>query len=185
VNWKRSLVSAAKAVIARLLNKQGGTIVSQDGKSYLCDDIVLGDQWRSIKYRVRAVGWLAACFFPAVFLSLGLSQKGNIEFAAWVFFVFLVGQFTFRLFRERSIIRNRAGSVATVIGAARKPLEAGHVRSLRYRFAAADGKIYSGKSGWTGKTLPQVGQTVPVLYKQNDPSHNLALFDFWFYTFNF
>jgi hypothetical protein len=157
----------------------------QSDELRLCNDVVLEAQLRSIEYRARAVGWLTACLFPGVFLSLGLSQRGNIAFASWVFFVYLVSVFAFRLFRERSIIGNHAGSVATIVRASRKPLEAGHVHSFRYRFVAADGKIYSGKSGWTGRALTHVGQKVPILYERNDPSHNLALSDFRFYTFNF
>ena len=150
----------------------------------LCNDEVLEAQLRSIGYQMKVVGWLTACFFPIVFLALGLSQKGVIELASWVAFVYLVCRFGFQLRRERSIIRNQAGSVATVVKAFRKPLEAGYVNSIWYSFMAADGRVYPGKSGWTGKKLPDVGQAVPILYKRNDPSHNLALFDFRFYTFN-
>src|SRR5579871_799952 len=166
-------------------SKYYGAIMPQNDESLLRDDLGLEAQLRSIGHRVRAVGWLTACFFPAVFLSLGLTQKGNIAFASWVFFVYLDCVFGFRHFRERSIIQNQATAVATVVRASRTPLESGYIYSVRYRFVAADGKTYTGKSGWTGRALPHVGQTIPMLYKRKDPSRNLALFDFRFYTFNF
>jgi hypothetical protein len=158
--------------------------MQQNNGSQLCDDVVLEAQLGRVEHRVKVVGWLTAFFFCTLFLSLGLSQKGNIEFASWVFFILLGGAFLFRLFRERSIILSQAGSVATIISASQKPFEAGHVHSVRYNFAAG-GRIYTGKSGWSGRALPNVGQTIPILYKRDNPSRNLALFDFRFYTFNF
>jgi hypothetical protein len=161
------------------------SIFKQSGVSGLRGDEVLEAQLGSIENRVNAVGWVVACFFPALFLALGVSQRGYIRFASWVFFVFLAVQFSFRLLRERSIIRNRRTAVATVVAESQKPLEAGWVGSVRYRFSTDDGRIYTGKSGWIGRSLPHVGQTVPVLYKQSDPCINLALLDFRFYAFDF
>ena len=134
---------------------------------------------------MKIAGWMVACFLPVVFLIVGVSRGGAVRYASWAVFIFLVSQFAFRIRKERSIIRDQAGSVAKVVGAFRKPLEAAHISSIGFRFVAADGRVYSGRSGWTGKKLPHVGQVVPILYNRDDPSNNLALFDFRFYIFNF
>lgn len=61
-----------------------------------------------------------------------------------------------------------------------KGFETGQVYSIRYRFTAADGKDYVGKSGW-GRHTEQVGSEVTVLYCRKEPSLSFITSDFYFY----
>jgi hypothetical protein len=64
-------------------------------------------------------------------------------------------------------------------------MEAGYFYSVRYRFLCSDGKVYAGKSGETGKVLPDEGETVPALYRRSDPNQNSTSATFWFYRFTY
>jgi hypothetical protein len=97
--------------------------------------------------------------------------------------VALVG--LYRLRKERALLSDYELAVATVSQRIVTEIEAGYSYSVRYRFLGSDGKVYVGKSGSTGKVLPQEGGTVPILYKRSDPSQNSTLATFWFYRFTY
>lgn len=55
-------------------------------------------------------------------------------------------------------------------------------RSIKYQFVAFDGKQYRGESGW-GTRRVTVGSEISVLYMPLDPTVNIPLKGFLFYSF--
>lgn len=91
----------------------------------------------------------------------------------------------YRLRKERALLGDYELAVATVSQRTLTEMETGYSYSVRYRFLGSDGKVYIGKSGSTGKVLPDEGETVPVLYRRSDPNQNSTLATFWFYRFTY
>jgi hypothetical protein len=56
-------------------------------------------------------------------------------------------------------------------------------RSVKYQFVAFDGKQYQGESDW-GTQRVSVGSEIPVLYLPLDPTVNVPVKRFIFYSFH-
>jgi hypothetical protein len=119
-----------------------------------------------------------------MFLVLGVAQKGYVALAAWVLFLLVAVAFAARLVQEYRIISSPVTASAVVTALRRKPLEAGYVYTIRYRFTAEDGKDYIGNSAWTGEKLAVEGEPIAILYCRRQPSFNLPVRDFRFYNIN-
>jgi hypothetical protein len=127
------------------------------------------------------VGWIAALFFPGMFLVLAVNQKGYVALAALVLFFLVAVAFAARFVQEYRIISSPTIASAVVKALRQKPLEAGHVYSIKYRFTAEDGKDYIGSSGWSAEKLGE-GERITVLYRQKEPWRNFPIRDFRFYN---
>jgi hypothetical protein len=56
-------------------------------------------------------------------------------------------------------------------------------RSVKYEFVAFDGKQYQGESDW-GTQRVSIGSEIPVLYMPLDPTVNVPLKRFLYYSFH-
>lgn len=134
-----------------------------------------------VGHHYRIGGWVSACFFPGMFMLLAITRRGYVSLASWLLFLLVAIAFGTRLIQECRIISAPVLATGVVNAFRRKPLEAGHIYSVRYRFRADDGKEYIGSSGWTGKKLPAEEEPIQILYWRKQPSRNLPIFDFRFY----
>ena len=131
--------------------------------------------------RFAASGWLFAIIGTAGIAVFGWGVP------AWVagcgsILIAVVG--LYRLRKEHLLLRDYQTVIATVSQLTKtEGVEGGWFYSVRYRFAASDGRVYLGKSGSTERELPSERNTIPVLYKRTDPNQNEALATFWFYRF--
>jgi hypothetical protein len=131
---------------------------------------------------------IVALGFVVAVLGAGAITLFGQGLSAWVaagvsFSSALVG--LYRLRKERTLLGDYELAVATVSQRTVTEMEAGYSYSVRYRFLGSDGKVYIGKSGSTGKVLPEEGETVPILYRSSDPNQNSTLATFWFYRFTY
>lgn len=131
-------------------------------------------------HRVRKTGVAIAAFFTACFAVFAASEHGLMALVAWAATATLAGIFGARLIKERQILRDPVGTDAAVTTISTRPLEAAFVYSTRFRFTAADGRTYSGKSDWV-RNRPEGETPIRVAYRANDPKLCLPVEDFRFF----
>lgn len=130
--------------------------------------------------RCKPSGWLAAIFFPGMFLLAAVTQKGYVSILGSILGMAVAASFLIRFVQEQRILSVPVRGVAVITFCDIKGLEAGQVCSMRYRFTALDGKEYIGRTGWTRHSSP-VGSEIEVVYRRDQPSRNFAIDDFRFY----
>jgi hypothetical protein len=116
----------------------------------------------------------------AVLLYWFVTESGISRFVL----LFIVAVFLFmgtvQLKREYAIVAHYGKAVGTVFVREKPGLRRG-VR-IEYGFLSADDKLYIGEVSGSA-FLPKEGQTIPVVYKIEDPSISLPVGSFWFYDF--
>lgn len=132
--------------------------------------------------RFAALGWVCVVLVTAV---IAILARGLPAWVAGCFSVVTVIIGVYRLHRERVLLNDYEIVVATVSQWNKdESTDGGYSYSVRYRFLARDGKVYLG-SGSTQRELPEVGKTLPILYKRDDPTQNEALATLWFFQFTY
>ena len=105
----------------------------------------------------------------------GLSRLFYLAFATAILVECLL-----RFKREHAIVGDCGKAVGTVLE--HKRLGARRGARIKYGFLSADNKLHVGNVGGT-PFMPKEGQSVPIVYKLEDPSISLPLSSFWFYEF--
>ena len=85
-----------------------------------------------------------------------------------------------RFKRKHAIVSDHGKAVGT--GLVHKRLGARRGARIKYGFLSADNKLHVGNVGGT-PFMPKEGQSLPIVYKLEDPSISLPLSSFWFYEF--
>ena len=104
---------------------------------------------------------------------------GDVGVSLWaVFGILLSVAFIRQLRLEQSILKNPSEACATVF----RLWPTGRRRGFRmkYEFLAGDGKRYIGSAA-APYPLPSEGQTVAVIYRSDQPVHNLPRQQLWFH----
>ena len=83
-----------------------------------------------------------------------------------------------RFKREHEIVSDYGKAVGTVL--VHKGLGARRGARIKYGFLSADNKLHVGNVGAI-PFMPKERQSVPIVYKLDDPSISLPLSSFWFY----
>jgi hypothetical protein len=117
--------------------------------------------------------------FCAILLYWFVAESGVSRFLL----LFIVAVFllmgTVQLKREHAIVAHYGKAVGTVF-VHEKGWPRRGVR-IEYVFLSADDKLYIGEV--SGSAFPKEGQTIPVVYKIEDPSINLPVGRLWFFEF--
>jgi len=132
--------------------------------------------------------WVAVAFFAAIIAGACASMfsQGVTAVVAGCLTLITLVVAGARLRRERLLLHNYKTAVATVSEWRRtEGVDGGYLYEIRYRFLVPDGTVYVGSSGACSRELPHQGDTVPVLYRADDPNENLTLASFWFYAFSY
>jgi hypothetical protein len=82
--------------------------------------------------------------------------------------------------REHAIVSDYGKAVGTVL--VHKRLGARRGARIKYGFLSVGNKLYIGNVGGT-LFMPKEGQSLPIVYKLEDPLISLPLSSFWFYEF--
>jgi len=127
--------------------------------------------------KILIIGILCLCVVLLYFFAVehGLSRIFYLVFATAI----LVGcllQFK----REHKIVSDCGKAVGTVL--VHKTLGPRRRARIKYGFLSADNKLHVGNVGGT-PFMPKEGQSLPIVYKLEDPSVSLPLSSFWFYEF--
>lgn len=123
------------------------------------------------------------CAIPtlcAVLLYFFVTERGFSRFLLLVFAAVILWQCRVRFTREHAIVTHYGKAVGTVF--VREKLGRRRGVRIEYGFLSADDKLYIGKVDGS-PFLPKEGQTIPLIYKIDDPSINLPVGSFWFYDF--
>jgi hypothetical protein len=132
--------------------------------------------------RVAAVGWISVVIGAGAIAIFG---RGLPAWVAGCISIITATSGLYRLQKERVLLNDYELVVATVSQWTKTDsTHGGYSYSVRYRFLARDGKVYLG-SGSTQRELPKEGETLPILYRRDDPSKNEALATFWFFRFTY
>jgi hypothetical protein len=128
------------------------------------------------KLLISGILFLCVVLLYFVDVDQGLSRLFYLAFATAIFMGCLL-----RFKREHAIVSDCGKAVGTVV--MHTKLE-GRRRGARikYVFLSADNKLQVGNVSGTS-SMPKEGQSVPIVFKVEDPSISLPLTSFWFYEF--
>ena len=132
----------------------------------------------SLRIHVVALAVLLCLTLAFVSITSRHELVANLLFGAICLVVMGVSLAVYR--REREIADSHVVVVGTVTEVNSDGRRAG--RTIKYRFVAVAGVQYAGESNWFGNI--GAGSDVTVLYKPLDPSVNLPLKQFVFYSFD-
>ena len=127
--------------------------------------------------RTLITGVLCLCVVLLYFFAV---EKGLSRLFYLVFATAILMECLRRFKREHAIVSDCGKAVGTVL--AHKRLGAKRGARIKYGFLSADNKLHVGNVGGT-PFMPKEGQSLPIVYKLEDPSISLPLSSFWFYEF--
>ena len=130
--------------------------------------------------KILISGILGLCVVLLYFFAVekGLSRFFYLAVAAAILMECLL-----RFKREHAIVSDYGKAVGTVLVHKRLVrLAARRGARIKYGFLSAGNKLYLGNVGGT-PFMPKEGQSLPIVYKLEDPSISLPLSSFWFYEF--
>ena len=127
--------------------------------------------------KILISGILGLCVVLLYFVAVeqGLSRFFYLAVAAAILMECLL-----RFKRERAIVSDYGKAVGTVL--VHKRLGPRRGARIKYGFLSAGNKLYLGNVGGT-PFMPKEGQSLPIVFKLEDPSISLPLSSFWFYKF--
>jgi hypothetical protein len=127
--------------------------------------------------KILTAGILCLCVVLLYFFAVehGMSRLFYLAFATAILMVCLL-----RFKREYAIVSDCGKAVGTVF--AHKRLGARRGARIKYGFLSTDNKLHVGNVGGTA-FMRNEGQSLPIVYKLEDPSISLPLSSFWFYEF--
>lgn len=123
--------------------------------------------------KILVTGILCLCVVLLYFFAVeqGLPRLFYLVFATAILMGCLL-----RFKREHAIVSDCGKAVGTVL--VHKRL--GRGARIKYGFLSADNKLHVGNVGGT-PFMPKDGQSLPIVYKLEDPSISLQLPSLWFY----
>jgi hypothetical protein len=127
--------------------------------------------------KILISGILGLCVVLLYFFAVeqGLSRFFYLAVAAAILMECLL-----RFKREHAIVSDYGKAVGTVL--VHKRLGPRRGARIKYGFLSAGNKLYLGNVGGT-PFMPKEGQSLPIVFKLEDPSISLPLSSFWFYKF--
>jgi len=127
--------------------------------------------------KILITGILCLCVVLLYFFAV---EQGLSRLFYLVFVTAILMECLLRFKREHAIVSDCGKAVGTVL--AHKRLGARRGARIKYGFLSADNKLHVGNVGGT-RFMPKEGQSLPIVYKLEDPSISLPLSSFWFYDF--
>ena len=107
-------------------------------------------------------------------------EQGLSRFFYLVFATAILMECLLRFKREQAIVSDCGKAVGTVL--VHKRLGTRRGTRIKYGFLSADNKLLVGNVEGT-PFMPKEGQSLPIVFKLEDPSISLPLSSFWFYKF--
>jgi hypothetical protein len=128
------------------------------------------------KLLIGGILFLCVVLLYFVDVEQGLSRLFYLAFATAIFMGCLL-----RFKREHAIVNDCGKAVGTVL--MRTKLE-GRRRGVRikYVFLSSDDKLHVGNVSGAA-SMPKEGESLPIVFKLDDPSISLPFTSFWFYEF--